>query len=321
MLHEVLLALAGWVGDVFSDNSHSQQQSAKCYARPLKTTFPHLTAAERGVCDRLLKTASYYRFITTFVNDGLRSAVVHTSNAANNNNRNTSTTNSVNNHEKSLYFLALLHGIDKLLQDYRALLSSVERKVLDKRDLDTLGGATPLSYLAYVFAKYELIFPFLYHLVQDLMVIQGKSGNTRSKNAAASLESLASSSSFASTSSTSTTESTNINDISNQPLPSWTHNPAHHGTKIFALLQSHKSQYGGIPEVHACITLLWDYCSQVLEKQLVTFMVYGELMDPYGEFFVREVVEGIVGNDEDVCFVLLLISFLADSNSKLMTLS
>ncbi|KAI9099417.1 gamma-tubulin complex component protein [Phlyctochytrium arcticum] len=57
---------------------------------------------------------------------------------------------------------------------------------------------------------------------------------------------------------------------------------AAHGTKLLSLLHSHTSS--GHPDVR---DMLFQACMVVFYKQLTVWMLYGQLEDPYCEFFVR----------------------------------
>ncbi|TPX71720.1 hypothetical protein SpCBS45565_g00795 [Spizellomyces sp. 'palustris'] len=62
-------------------------------------------------------------------------------------------------------------------------------------------------------------------------------------------------------------------------------NPGNHGAALLSLLNARTKT--GIPEVRGVVLRLLQGCMTVFYKQLITWMLYGKLHDPHGEFFVR----------------------------------
>ncbi|XP_054283674.1 gamma-tubulin complex component 4-like [Macrosteles quadrilineatus] len=59
-----------------------------------------------------------------------------------------------------------------------------------------------------------------------------------------------------------------------------------HGCKILQLIYQHQSS--GIEMVDEAMARIMQCCHMVMLKQLTSFLLYGQLMDPYREFFIQE---------------------------------
>ncbi|TPX47461.1 hypothetical protein SeMB42_g02440 [Synchytrium endobioticum] len=63
----------------------------------------------------------------------------------------------------------------------------------------------------------------------------------------------------------------------------------YHGAKILSLL--HHKCNTGLPAVRQAMLQLQHACLGVMYRQITTWMIYGELNDPYAEFFIRKNAE------------------------------
>ncbi|RLN56948.1 hypothetical protein BBJ29_000870 [Phytophthora kernoviae] len=65
------------------------------------------------------------------------------------------------------------------------------------------------------------------------------------------------------------------------------------GAKLLSVV--HRSTSSGFPRVRKCMQELLYACHRVLFKQILSWMIYGEIVDPYGEFFIKK--QTAVGSD------------------------
>ncbi|KAG7401481.1 Gamma-tubulin complex component 4 [Phytophthora boehmeriae] len=65
------------------------------------------------------------------------------------------------------------------------------------------------------------------------------------------------------------------------------------GSKLLSVI--HRSSSSGFPRVRTCMQELLYACHRALFKQILSWMIYGEIVDPYGEFFIKK--RAAVGSD------------------------
>lgn len=144
MLHELLLALAGHPGDIFVPYP---EDAPTRYAIP--TDFPFLHSAERTALERLAVLGLLYTRFTNFIERYSKPPNATLGNS------NTSPTKK--SKPKGSYLCSFCSGLDRELEGYRTLIVECERKILNKLDMDTDGGRTPVSYLEHVFTNVHLL--------------------------------------------------------------------------------------------------------------------------------------------------------------------
>ncbi|CAI5734482.1 unnamed protein product [Hyaloperonospora brassicae] len=68
------------------------------------------------------------------------------------------------------------------------------------------------------------------------------------------------------------------------------------GAELLSLV--HRSSRSGFPRVQTVMQELLHCCHRVLLKQMMTWMVHGEIVDPYGEFFIKRKHVNAVATEE-----------------------
>jgi gamma-tubulin complex component 4 len=146
MLHELLLVLSGYPGDVFTP---SPAEHANTFA--IASDFPLLHDAERAALNRLAHLGWLYSQVDNFV----RSI------------RNTATSSTIDtNTPHGSYFQALAVALNSVMKQYRQAIIDCEKRILQKQD--HLNGAVPIIYVASAFAKWFTILPALTKLITEI---------------------------------------------------------------------------------------------------------------------------------------------------------
>lgn len=232
MLHELLLALVGYTGDLVIDERDEREtpsDSSDIFSDfPVESTFKlapdisFIQPSERDVIERLLPLGFYYRELDHFAakNRHLSSFQLakhfHCTQAPELQKESSGKT--------SVYRRAIANGIVEILSVYRSAVLQVEQNLL----------SDPMPILATVthgLNKFDVLLPPIYELIAEI----------------------------------------EREDI--------------RGGQLLNLL--HKRCHCGVPELQACIQRLLWHGHQVLYNQLASWMVYGILQDPHGEFFIR----------------------------------
>uniref|UniRef100_A0A1D1XWR6 Gamma-tubulin complex component n=1 Tax=Anthurium amnicola TaxID=1678845 RepID=A0A1D1XWR6_9ARAE len=235
MLHELLLALAGYTGDFIVDEG--EQRRALGLADPQisdASTFKiapdvsFLQPYERSVIEGLLPLGFYCRELDRFASSSRNlSSIVDKKGtpqlprASQPVERRTT--------KQSAYRRAVANGIVEILSVYRAVILQVEQRLL----------ADPEPILATVtqgLNKFHVLLPPLYELIMEIERDDVKGG------------------------------------------------------QLLNLL--HKRSHCGVPELQSCIQRLLWHGHQVVYHQLTSWLVYGILQDPHGEFFIRRQEDG-----------------------------
>ncbi|KAG2180953.1 hypothetical protein INT43_008533 [Umbelopsis isabellina] len=146
MLHELLLVLSGYPGDVFTP---SPAEHTNTFA--IAADFPLLHDAERAALNRLAHLGWLYSQIDSFV----RSI------------RNTATCNAIEaNTPHGSYVQALAVALNSVLKQYREAIIDCEKRILEKQD--HLNGAVPIIYIASTFSKWFTVLPALKKLIAEI---------------------------------------------------------------------------------------------------------------------------------------------------------
>ncbi|KAI9286619.1 gamma-tubulin complex component protein [Umbelopsis sp. AD052] len=212
MLHELLLVLSGYPGDVFLP---SPPHAPNTFA--IASDFPLLHDAERSALNRLANLGWQYAKIDEFVR-GIRNSVTSSSIAADT--------------PHGSYIQALAVALNDVLREYRDTIVSCEQRILGKQD--HLNGAVPIIHIAAAFAKWTIILPALTKL---------------------------------------------LSEIAEDPT-TW------HGCRLLGLII--QKSHTGVAELRDIANQVLHHLHVVMYKQIISWMVYGHLFDPYQEFFIAK---------------------------------
>ncbi|KAJ3124037.1 hypothetical protein HK098_001413 [Nowakowskiella sp. JEL0407] len=239
LIHEIILALYGTPGEVFS--SLSPESDDLEFA--ITNEFPFLHPSEKHRLYSLLKIGSLYHKLSSIVSfSNLESellaniqsmhlqAIPTTSNSATNNATNNPAKST---HPRGLYYHALCEHVKLELQRYTALIVKVEHEIVREnfQSGGIEGSNSPVSYLLIKFGMYTQIFTSLINLFEII------------------------------------------------------HSEKFHGTQILSVLYPQKTV--GITRIATIMERLFNSCMVIFYKQLVGWLVFGRLYDPYSEFFVK----------------------------------
>jgi gamma-tubulin complex component 4 len=214
MLHELLLVLSGYPGDVFLP-SPPAPQTPNTFA--IAADFPLLHDAERSALNRLANLGWQYAKIDEFVR-GIRNSLTSSSIVA--------------DKPHGSYVQALAVALNDVLREYRDTIINCEQRILGKQD--HLNGAVPIIHIAAAFAKWTIILPALTKL---------------------------------------------LSEIKEEPA-SW------HGCRLLDLII--KKSHTGVAELRDIANQVLHHLHVVMYKQIISWMVYGHLFDPYHEFFITK---------------------------------
>ncbi|CAG8624696.1 2839_t:CDS:1 [Acaulospora morrowiae] len=218
MLHELLLALAGLPGDLFTPFP-SQTEHTSTFKIP--SDFPFLHEAEKSSLEQLVVLGNYYRAIVNFL-DFQRGRKANYADSKH-----------VTSTPTGSFLQALCNALNEVLKDFHKTVIECETRVLNKED--DMGGVVPISQIVSAFRVYYIIFPHLHQL---------------------------------------TTE------INREP-------EKYFGCRLLNLIVDKCNT--GVPELRAIMLRLLHACHAVMYKHITSWMVYGHLQDPFGEFFVKDV--------------------------------
>ncbi|XP_067002486.1 gamma-tubulin complex component 4 [Anabrus simplex] len=153
MLHEVLMALAGFQGSFFS---HSRGSELRTFLHP----------GERAVLDRIQQIASYYKNLKDFVEENICQIGQEIDvGAIDNRSDDTIETNlgleGPYKLQKGLYLQAFCNTLNDVLEPYRKELAKLEEEALNDPHL-------PLTRIKYVAEKYSTLFYILSRLLSQI---------------------------------------------------------------------------------------------------------------------------------------------------------
>lgn len=223
MLHELLITLSGYPGDIFKPFPF-EPETATTFAI---TDFPLLHPAEKEGLNRLAQLGFYFKEFNTFITS-CRSPSQQRGQITPSNGEATNVPT-----PPGLYLRAMANALDKKLQSYRQVIVQTEAAILSGDD--NLGGIVPLSTISGRFAPYQLVFPAIANLLSDI-------------------ESAA---------------------LTEAPYS---------GGRLINLLQDRSAS--GVPIQKEWMTELLQGCCAVMLRQITSWVIHGQIQDPFGEFFV-----------------------------------
>ncbi|GAB4829907.1 Gamma-tubulin complex component 4 [Ancistrocladus abbreviatus] len=231
MLHEILLALLGYTGDLIIDER--EQRTSLGILSPdapvsdertfkLAPDLSFIQPSDRDVIERIVTLGFYYRELDRFATKSRNLSWVRSGNICP-----LSRTEEIarrKNENQSVYRRAIANAIVEILSVYKSAVLHVEQKLLAE-------SVPILATITQGLNKFFVILPPLYELILEI----------------------------------------EREDI--------------RGGQLLNLL--HKRCHCGVPELQACLQRLLWHGHQVMYNQLASWMIYGILQDPYGEFFIR----------------------------------
>ncbi|GAB6032472.1 Gamma-tubulin complex component 4 [Chamberlinius hualienensis] len=141
LIHELLYALNGWPGDIFTLNDKNEIQ--------VTNVITFCLPAEQQVLNRLCRLGTAYYRITDYIrNVGAVSQ--------------TQTINARQVPFRGLYMTAFCDGFNRVLRPYRETLLKLEEEMLKNPHLTLL-------YIHASLDKYDILFPYLIRLINDLI--------------------------------------------------------------------------------------------------------------------------------------------------------
>ncbi|KAF9330720.1 Gamma-tubulin complex component 4 [Linnemannia elongata] len=223
MLHELLITLSGYPGDIFKPFPF-EPEAPTTFAI---TDFPLLHPAEKEGLNRLAQLGFYFKEFNTFITS-CRSPSQQRGQITPSDGEATNVPT-----PPGLYLRAMANALDKKLQSYRQVIVQTEAAILSGED--NLGGIVPLSTISGRFAPYQLVFPAIANLLSDI-------------------ESAA---------------------LTEAPYS---------GGRLINLLQDRSAS--GVPIQKEWMTELLQGCCAVMLRQITSWVIHGQIQDPFGEFFV-----------------------------------
>ncbi|KAG0339693.1 Gamma-tubulin complex component 4 [Podila humilis] len=226
MLHELLVTLSGYPGDIFQPFP----------PEPLKATtfavhdFPLLHPAETEGLNRLAQLGFYFKEFNDFI------AIYRTPTFTSTSNLTTTTPPP----SQGLYLKALAISLETRLLCYRRTIIQTEAAILSGED--NLGGMVPLSTISARFAPFQLVFPAISKLISQI-----RAGYQASP------------------------------DEQEDRIP-------YSGGALIDLLQDKAAS--GVPIQKEWMNDLLQGCCAVMIRQIVSWVIYGQIQDPFGEFFI-----------------------------------
>lgn len=233
MLHEILLALLGYTGDLIVDERECRNSlgilspDSPVSDIPTFKLAPDLSfiaPSDRDVIERIITLGFYYRELDRFATKSRNLSWIKSASANVSPLERSEEISKRKSENQSVYRRAIANAIVEILSVYRSAVLQIEQKLL----------ADPLPILATVtqgLNKFFVLLPPLYELILEI----------------------------------------ERDDV--------------RGGKLLNLL--HKRCHCGVPELQTCLQRLLWHGHQVMFNQLASWVVYGILQDPYGEFFIR----------------------------------
>ncbi|KAG0224391.1 Gamma-tubulin complex component 4 [Actinomortierella wolfii] len=143
MLHELLLALAGFPGNVFRPFPPAPQQPTTL---ALSDDFPMIHPGDRETLNRLAVVGFHFMTMNKFIE--------------------TSRSNRGASSNTGLYRKAMAIALERRLQGYRKTIVECERSILSGEG--NLGSSISLSELVVRFSEYQLVFPVVCNILSTL---------------------------------------------------------------------------------------------------------------------------------------------------------
>uniref|UniRef100_A0A803L9Y1 Gamma-tubulin complex component n=1 Tax=Chenopodium quinoa TaxID=63459 RepID=A0A803L9Y1_CHEQI len=243
MLHEILLALLGYTGDLIVDERECRDSLgilspdspvADIPSFKLAPDLSFIAPSDRDVIERIISLGFYYRELDRFATKSRNLSWIRSASANVSPLERSEEISKRKSENQSVYRRAIANAIVEILSVYRSAVLQIEQKLL----------ADALPILATVtqgLNKFFVLLPPLYELILEI----------------------------------------ERDDV--------------RGGKLLNLL--HKRCHCGVPELQTCLQRLLWHGHQVLFNQLASWMVYGILQDPYGEFFIKSEEGRELGKD------------------------
>ncbi|KAF9089626.1 Gamma-tubulin complex component 4 [Mortierella sp. GBA35] len=223
MLHELLIALSGYPGDIFRPYPPEPQVATTLAI----TDFPLLHPAEKEGLNRLAQLGFYFKEFNSFITSCRSSSQQNRQQPAADDEA------IVAPAPPGLYLRAMANALDKKLQSYRQVIVQTEAAILSGQD--NLGGIVPLSTISGRFAPYQLVFPAIANLLSDIQTAA----------------------------------------LTETPYT---------GGRLIDLLQDRSAS--GVPIHKEWMTEMLQGCCAVMLRQVASWVIYGQIQDPFGEFFI-----------------------------------
>ncbi|KAI8603810.1 gamma-tubulin complex component protein [Dissophora ornata] len=225
MLHELLVTLSGYPGDIFQPFP-PEPAVATTFAI---TDFPLLHPAEKESLNRLAQLGFYVKEFDKFISISRSPSYLSSGSYL-------QEPGSIPQPAPAgLYLKALANSLERKLLSYRQVIIQTEAAILSGQD--NLGGVVPLSTIAARFAPFQLIFPAIYNLIIE------------------------------------------IYDASTTETP-------YLGGTLINLLKDKAAS--GVPIQREWMNELLRGCCAVMMRQIVAWVIYGQLQDPFSEFFILQ---------------------------------
>ncbi|KAG0339025.1 hypothetical protein BG000_002990 [Podila horticola] len=235
MLHELLITLSGFPGDIFRPFPPEPSKPTTFAVHD----FPLLHPAEKEGLDRLAQLGFYFKEFNDFI------AAYRTPTFA---------SSSAPQQPQGLYLKALANTLEARLQGYRGTIIQTEASILSGED--NLGGMVPLSTISARFAPYQLVFPAISNLIAQIRAGYTTSGQE-------------------------------------ERIP-------YSGGALIDLLQDKAAS--GVPIQKEWMNDLLQGCCAVMMRQIVSWVIYGQIQDPFGEFFIFSVQPASSGDSVNSSF-------------------
>ncbi|KAK3609174.1 hypothetical protein CHS0354_013711 [Potamilus streckersoni] len=141
MLHEVLLALLGHSGGVFTDNGDGIK---------VQKDIPFIHPSEVDQLNHLCRLGTFFKDFNNFIKKHGGTLSLHTDGPG------------IPDGIHGLYLKAFCHGLDRVLDDYRLALENLEQAILRDPHL-------PLSHLLCNLQQFQILFPALASVIEQLV--------------------------------------------------------------------------------------------------------------------------------------------------------
>ncbi|XP_002738136.1 gamma-tubulin complex component 4-like [Saccoglossus kowalevskii] len=146
MLHELLLALSGFPGGIFIEDKQKGIQ--------VVTDLPFIHANEVSVLNRLCRLGTYNKKFQEFITEYRGTPILFANGKTQE--------DSSRRLQDGLYLRAFCSGLDKVLENYRQSLLSIEQEILKDAYLS-------LGYIQHSLEEYQLLFPALSAVVDQIL--------------------------------------------------------------------------------------------------------------------------------------------------------
>ncbi|KAF9419373.1 hypothetical protein BGZ94_009431 [Podila epigama] len=244
MLHELLITLSGYPGDIFRPYPPEPMQATTFAVHD----FPLLHPAEKEGLDRLAQLGFYFKEFNEFIATYKTPTPFTVSSSSSSSSSLSATPLPSRQPYQSLYLKAMTNTLQVKLESYRDTIIQTEAGILSGQD--NLGGMVPLSTISARFAPFQLVFPAIASLITEI-----RAGYC-------------------------------VSPESEERMP-------YSGGKLIDLLQDKAAS--GVPIQKEWMTDLLQGCQAVMMRQIVSWVIYGQIQDPFDEFFIYALQPTIEG--------------------------